>query len=101
MSAQRPILVEVLASYRTPGGEQRHVELVADPRLPSFRLIVDRGAEGAPLLVGELDRNEGRDHALAVLHAGGYLERARAGEPRLCAPLTDQPVGATGPARAA
>jgi hypothetical protein len=73
----------LLATYSLRG-ERHRIELV---RLRDGALVLDRRGEGAPLVVAELSREEGEAHALAVLDAGGYLERARAGEPGLCRAL--------------
>jgi hypothetical protein len=76
-------MTRLLATYCLYG-ELHRVELVR-PRHGA--LLLDRAAEGAPLLVAELSREEREDQALAVLEAGGYLERARAGERGLCRSL--------------
>ena len=89
---------DLLATY-TLNGERHRVELV---RLRDESLLLDRPAEGAPRLVAELSRDEGEDQALAVLHTGGYLERAAAGEAGLCRALTvDAVLGRAAGARAA
>jgi hypothetical protein len=62
----------------------------------------DRPPDGPARLIAELDRDEGKAQALAVLHGeGAYLERARAGEPGLCRRLNDDPPGQRPLARAA
>jgi hypothetical protein len=76
-------MAQLLATYSLCG-ELHRVELV---RLRDGALLLDRPAEGAPLLVAELSREEGEDQALAVLGTGGYLGRARAGERGLCRSL--------------
>jgi hypothetical protein len=91
-------MAQLLATYSLYG-ELHRVELV---RLRDGALLVDRPADGAPRVVAELSREEGEDQALAVLHAGGYLERARAGEPGLCRALAgDEGLGRAAGARAA
>ncbi|MDQ6806356.1 MAG: hypothetical protein M3065_15645, partial [Actinomycetota bacterium] len=73
----------LLASYHTVGGEPRRIELA--PASPSGRrLLLDRGRSGPARVVAELEAGEGVAQAGAVLHAGGYLRRAKDGEPRLC-----------------
>jgi hypothetical protein len=90
--------VTQLAAYSLDG-ERHRIELV---RLRDGSLLLDRPAEGAPLVVAELSRDEGEDQALAVLHAGRYLERAAAGEVGLGRALTvDAVVGGAAGARAA
>jgi hypothetical protein len=89
---------QLLATYSL-GGEQHRIELVGRR---GGALVLDRPGEGAPRVVAELAAGEGCEQALAVLHAGGYLERARAGEPRLCRRLDDDdPPGQQPLARAA
>lgn len=88
---------ELLATYRL-GGELHRIELV---RRRGGALVLDRPGEGAPRVVAELDQGEGREQALAVLHAGGYLERARAGEEGLCRTLADERRSGPPAARAA
>lgn len=89
-------MAEPLASY-TVAGEQHLIELV---ELPAGRLVLDRCGSGRPGVVAELDRCEGREHALAVLHGeGAYLERVRAGERGLCRPLADDELPARGARR--
>jgi hypothetical protein len=78
---------QLLATYSL-GGERHRIELV---RRRGGALVLDRPGEGAPGVVAELDQGEGREQALAVLHAGGYLERARAGEEGLCRTLENEP----------
>jgi hypothetical protein len=92
-------MAQLLATYSLYC-ELHRVELVP---LRDGALLLDRAAEGAPLVVAELSRDEGEDQALAVLHAGGYLERARAGEQGLCRALRrhDLRPGERGLARAA
>jgi hypothetical protein len=92
-------MAHLLATYSL-NGERHRLELVP---LRDGALLLDRAAEGAPLVVAELSREEGEDQALAVLHAGGYLERAQAGETGLCRRLRrdDQQPGELGLARAA
>ncbi len=75
----------LLASYETPGGERRRIELTS-AHAPGRRLLLDCGV-GPPRVVAELDAGEGVEQAWAVLHAGGYLRRAKDGEPRLCRTL--------------
>jgi hypothetical protein len=92
-------MARVLATYSLNGHLHR-IELV---RLRHGTLVLDRPAEGAARVVAELSREEGEEQALAVLHAGGYLERARAGERGLCRALRrhDLRPGERGLARAA
>lgn len=91
-------MAQLLASY-TLKGERHRIELV---RLRGGALVLDRPGEGAPLVVAELSREEGEAQALAVLDAGGYLERAQAGEPGLCRELAaDERVGRPARPRAA
>jgi hypothetical protein len=78
---------QLLATYSV-GGEWHRIELV---RRRGGALVLDRPGEGAPRVVAELDQGEGRKEALAVLHEGGYLERARAGEEGLCRTLEGEP----------
>jgi hypothetical protein len=73
-------MAELLASY-SRSGERHRIELVP---AGDGALVLDRPGEGAPLVVAELASGEGREQALAVLYGeGGYLERARRGEPGL------------------
>jgi hypothetical protein len=89
---------DLLATY-TLEGKRHRIELV---RLRNETLLLDRPPEGATHVVAELSREEAEDQALAVLHAGGYLERAAAGEPGLCRALTrDGGLGRAARARAA
>jgi hypothetical protein len=92
-------MAQLFATYSL-NGELHRVELVP---LRDGALLLDRPADGAPLVVAELSREEGEDQALAVLMAGGYLERARAGERGLCRTLRrdDLRPGERGLARAA
>jgi hypothetical protein len=91
-------MAQVLATY-SRNGERHRIELV---RLREGALVLDRPGEGAPLVVAELSGEEGEEQALAVLDAGGYLERARAGEPGLCRTLKhDEPLARPAPRRAA
>jgi hypothetical protein len=76
-------MAQLLATY-TVNRERHRIELV---RLRDGALVVDRPGQGSPRVVAELSREEGEEHARAVLEAGRYLERARAGEPGLCRPL--------------
>ena len=76
---------KLLATFSLDG-ERHRVELAA---LRGGALVLDRAGEGPALVVAELDREEGQDQAFAVLGAGGYLERARAGEPGLCRALAE------------
>ena len=78
---------QLLATYRL-GGELHRIELVPQR---GGALVLDRPGEGAPRVVAELDQGEGREQALAVLHAGVYLERAGAGEEGLGRTLKDEP----------
>lgn len=49
------------------------------------RLVLDLASRGPAYVVAELEVGEGRPQIAAVLFGEGrYLERARAGEPRLC-----------------
>jgi hypothetical protein len=91
-------MTQLFATY-TRAGQRHRIELV--PR--GFgQLLIDRPAEGPPRLVAELAAGEGKEQALAVLYGeGAYLERARAGEPGLCARLDDDPPGQHPLARAA
>lgn len=81
-------MAQLLATY-TLKGERHRIELVS---LRDGKLLVDRAGDGAPLVVAELCGEEGEEQALAVLDAGGYLERARAGEPGLCRALAEDEV---------
>jgi hypothetical protein len=92
-------MARLLATYSLYG-ELHRVELVP---LRDGALVLDRPAEGEPLVVAELSREEGEDQARAVLEAGRYLERARAGERGLCRSLRrdDLRPGEPGLARAA
>lgn len=74
----------LLATY-TVNGDRHRIELVP---VAGGALVLDR-ASGMPGVVAELSREEGEEEALAVLDAGGYIERARAGEPGLCRALAD------------
>jgi hypothetical protein len=74
---------QLLATY-TLRGECHRIEIVPVRR---GTLLLDRPSHGTTLVVAELSRDEGEEQALAVLNAGGYLERARGGEPHLCRPL--------------
>jgi hypothetical protein len=76
-------MAHLLATY-VLGNQLHRIELVS---LQSGGIVLDRAAERDPLVVAELACGEGEDQALAVVHAGGYLERARAGEPGLCRAL--------------
>lgn len=78
-------MAQLLATY-TLKGERHRIELVS---LRGGALVLDRPGEGQPHVVAELSREEGEEEALAVLDAGGYIERARAGEPGLCRALAD------------
>jgi len=83
-------MTQVLATY-TCGTDRRRIELVS---LPRGKVVLDRRGD-AVLVVAELSPDEGEEHARAVLDAGGYLRRARAGEPRLCRRLdSDEPIAA-------
>jgi len=83
-------MAQLLASYALAGRRHR-IELVPQG---ARRLLIDRPADGPPRLVAELDADEGKEQALAVLHGeGAYLERARAGQPGLCRRLDDDPAG--------
>jgi hypothetical protein len=91
-------MAQLLASY-TLAGRRHRIELVPQGH---GQLLIDRPADGPARLVAELAPDEGEDQALAVLHGeGGYLERARAGEPGLCRRLDDDPPGQRRLARAA
>ena len=92
-------MARLLATY-TRAGERHRIELVPQG---ACKLLVDRAADGPVRLVAELGPGEGELQALAVLHGeGAYLERARAGEPRLCKALGDDDLfGWHPPARAA
>jgi hypothetical protein len=91
-------MAQLLATYSL-NGERHRIELVG---LRDGALLLDRRADGAPRVVAELSRDEGEDQALAVLHAGGYLERAGAGEAGLCRALAgDEGLGRAAGARAA
>ena len=77
-------MAQVLATYSL-NGERHRIELV---RLRDGALLLDRGGEGPTRVVAELSRDEGELEALGVLGGdGGYLERARSGEPGLCRAL--------------
>jgi hypothetical protein len=79
-------MARLLATY-TRAGERHRIELVPQG---ACKLLVDRAGDGPVRLVAELGPDEGEAQALAVLHGeGAYLERARAGEPRLCKALDD------------
>ena len=92
-------MAQLLASY-TRAGRRHRIELVLHR---GRRLLIDRPQDGPALLIAELAPNEGDEQALAVLYGdGAYLERARAGEPRLCRRLDDDdPPGQQPLARAA
>jgi hypothetical protein len=91
-------MAKLLASY-TLAGRRHRIELVPQGY---GQLLIDRPADGPPRLVAELAPDESEDQALAVLHGeGGYLERARAGEPGLCRRLDDDSPGQRPLARAA
>ena len=77
----------LLVSYQTPGGELRRIELTS-AKAPGRRLLLDCGF-GPARVVAELEVGEGVEQAWAVLHGGGYLQRAKDGEPRLCRTLAD------------
>jgi hypothetical protein len=81
-------MAQLLATY-TLEGERHRIELV---RLRDGALVLDRPTEGAPRVVAELSREEGEDQARAAVDAGGYLERARAGEGGLCRALRQDEV---------
>jgi hypothetical protein len=85
---------QLLATYSV-GGEQHRIELVGRR---GGALVLDRPGEGAPRVVAELDQGEGEKEALAVLQAGGYLERAQAGEEGLCRTLEAEPGRSERPA---
>ena len=78
-------MTQLLATY-SHAGQRRRIELVA---LRDGAVVLDRRGEDGTLVVAELSREEGETQARAVLDAGRYLERARAGEPRLCRRLGD------------
>lgn len=76
-------MAERIATYTDAAGHPHAVELVA-------HLVVDRGLRDVRV-VCVLEEDEGRDQALAVLEAGGYLERARRAErPLCCRPSKDE-----------
>jgi hypothetical protein len=88
-------MAQLLATY-VVGSDVHRIELVS---LRQGAIVLDRAADCDTVVVAELGRDEGEEQALAVIHAGGYLERARAGEPGLCRPLTGNATCAR-PARA-
>jgi hypothetical protein len=91
-------MAQLLASY-TLAGRRHRIELVPQG---VRRLLIDRPADGPARLVAELGPDEGEEQALAVLYGeGAYLERAGAGEPRLCRRLDDDRAEREPPARAA
>jgi hypothetical protein len=77
-------MAQLLATYAL-GGDLHRIELV---KLREGGIVLDRAADRDSLVVAELAHGEGKEQALAVIHAGGYLERARAGEVGLCRTLT-------------
>lgn len=78
-------MAQLLGTY-TLNGERHRLELLS---LRDGKLLVDRAGDGPPLVVAELSCEEGEEQALAVLEGGGYIERARAGEPGLCRALAE------------
>jgi hypothetical protein len=92
-------MAHLLATYALEGDLHR-IELVA---LRDGAIVLDRATEGDALVVAELARGEGEDQALAVIHAGRYLERARAGETGLGCAISagGDALGSTPSARAA
>jgi hypothetical protein len=91
-------MAQLLATY-TLAGRRHRIELVPQRY---GQLLIDRPADGPPRLVAKLAPDESEDQALAVLDGeGGYLERARAGEPGLCRRLDDDSPGQRPLARAA
>jgi hypothetical protein len=73
-------MLEKIATYTDGAGRPHAVELV---ETAEGALVVDRGVRDVRV-VCDLEPDEGRDQALAVLEAGGYLERAREAESALC-----------------
>lgn len=71
---------ETIAIYTDRAGLRRKVELVSHP---DGGLVVDRGLADVRI-VACLEGDEGRNQAIAVLEAGGYLVRARECERPLC-----------------
>jgi hypothetical protein len=76
-------MAQLLASYPL-NGELHRIELVP---LRDGAIVLDRTIDRDALVVAELAPGEGEEQALAVIHGGRYLERARAGEPGLCRAL--------------
>jgi ribosomal protein S9 len=77
-------MAQLLATYALRN-ELHRIELV---KLRDGAIVLDRAADCDSLVVAELARDEGEEQALAVIHGGGYLKRARAGELGLCRALT-------------
>lgn len=70
-------MTELVMRYRR-GGQERGIAV-------HRRLVLDLAARGPAYVVAELAAGEGRSQIAAVLFGEGrYVERARAGEPRLC-----------------
>lgn len=69
-------MAQPLATY-VLDDELHRIELVS---LRDGAIVLDRATEGSAVVVAELARGEGEEQALAVIHAGRYLERAKAGE---------------------
>lgn len=76
-------MAQLLVTYALEGDLHR-IELVS---LRDGAIVLDRTTEGGALVVAELARGEGEEEALAVIHGGRYLERARSGETGLCRAL--------------
>lgn len=76
-----------LVNYGDADGEVHRVML-------SGRLVVDLcRIGGSAVVVCELGDEEGEQQALATLHEGGYLERARTEHGRLCRDLCPADIG--------
>lgn len=76
-----------LIAYGDPDGEAHRVMLRG-------RLVVDQcRVGGSAVVVCELADGEGEDEALATLHEGGYIERARTQHGRLCRGLAPADIG--------
>ena len=76
-----------LVNYGDTDGEVHRVMLRG-------ALVVDLcRVGGSAVVVCELAEDEGEAHALATLHEGGYVERARTEHGRLCRALRPADVG--------
>ena len=78
-------MAELVMRYRRGTRERRIVV--------HRRLVLDVAARGPAYVVAELVEGEGRPQVAALLFGEGrYLERAQAGEPRLCRKATADEV---------